>query len=116
MPAMQRDARVPLSEAVEIAPLRDAESQRLAARLADIARAMYDCDGIDEFQDSGWLPDRFFVLLDALYADYDAYIAHHVGAGGLNIQCRLGCTRCCHQAVHGVYAFEIINLHRRLQQ
>lgn len=104
-----------MSEPVEIASLHDAESRRLAARMADIARAMSACEGVDQFQDSGWLPDGFFASLDDLYAAYDAYIAHNLGASGLKIQCRFGCTRCCHQAVHGVYAFEIINLYRRLQ-
>jgi Fe-S-cluster containining protein len=104
-----------LSETVGIASLHDAESQRLAARLTGIARAMSECEGVDRFQDSGWLPDRFFTLLDELYAVYDAYITHNLSASRLNIRCRFGCTRCCHQAVHGVYAFEIINLYRKLQ-
>jgi len=109
------DARVDLSESVEIASLHDAESQRLAEHMAGIAREMSGCEGIDRFQESGWLPERFFALLDELYAAYDAYIAHNLGASGLNVRCRFGCTRCCHQIVHGVYAFEIINLYRNLR-
>lgn len=104
-----------MPETVEIVSLHDAESQRLALHMADIARAMSSCEEVDRFQDSGWLPERFFTLLDELYAVYDAYIAHNLGASGLNVRCRFGCTRCCHQAVHGVYAFEIINLYRKLQ-
>jgi len=104
-----------LTDPVSIAALQDAESQRLATQLSVIAQAMADCPGVDQFQEDGWLPDRFFALLDELYATYDAYIAHNLSASRLNIQCRFGCTRCCHQAVHGVYAFEIINLYRQLQ-
>lgn len=104
-----------LTEPVPIPSLHDAESQRLAGRLAAIAQAMAACDGVDEFPDSGWLPDRFFVLIDELYETYDAYIAHNLSASSLKIQCRAGCSRCCRQAVHGVYAFEIVNLYRRLR-
>jgi Fe-S-cluster containining protein len=104
-----------LTEPVSIPSQDDAESLRLAARMAEIARAMSDCEGVDEFQDKGWLPDSFFTLLDELYAAYDAYIAHNLAASDLKIRCRFGCTRCCHQAVHGVYAFEIVNLYRQLQ-
>jgi Fe-S-cluster containining protein len=104
-----------LTEPVPIPSQDDAESLRLAARMTEIARAMSDCECVDEFQDQGWLPDAFFALLDELYAAYDAYIAHNLAASDLKIRCRFGCTRCCHQAVHGVYAFEIINLYRQLR-
>jgi Fe-S-cluster containining protein len=104
-----------LTEPVPIPSQVDAESLRLAAHMSEIARAMSDCEGISEFQDKGWLPAPFFALLDEFYATYDAYIAHNLAASDLKIQCRFGCTRCCHQAVHGVYAFEIINLYRQLQ-
>jgi Fe-S-cluster containining protein len=104
-----------LNDPVPIPSLADDESQRLSARIAAIARAMAACDGVDEFRISGWLPDRFFALLNDLYDTYDAYIAHNLNASELKIQCRFGCTRCCHQAVHGVYSFEIINLHRTLR-
>jgi Fe-S-cluster containining protein len=104
-----------LTEPVPIPSQDDAESLRLAASMTEIAQAMSDCEGVGEFQDQGWLPDRFFTLLDELYATYDAYIAHNLTASELKIQCRFGCTRCCHQAVHGVYAFEIINLYRQLR-
>jgi Fe-S-cluster containining protein len=104
-----------LSETVSIPSLHDDESQRLAARMTEIARAMSACEGVAEFQETGWLPDRFFALLEELYAAYDAYIAHNLAASALKIQCRFGCTRCCRQAVHGVYAFEIVNLYRHLR-
>jgi Fe-S-cluster containining protein len=104
-----------LTEPVPIPSQDDAESLRLAARMTQIARAMSDCDGVSDFQEKGWLADGFFTLLDEFYATYDAYIAHNLAASDLKIQCRFGCTRCCHQAVHGVYAFEIINLYRQLR-
>jgi len=104
-----------LTEDVPIASLLDAESQRLAAHLVELAQAMSDCEGVAEFAAQGWLPDRFFALLGDLYATYDAYIAHSLRTSDLAIQCRFGCTRCCHQAVHGVFAFEIINLYRQLR-
>ncbi|HSE11703.1 MAG TPA: YkgJ family cysteine cluster protein, partial [Rudaea sp.] len=80
-----------------------------------IARAMAACEGVDAFRKTGILPDRFFALLEELYAAYDAYIAHNLAASDLKVRCRLGCTRCCHQAVHGVYSFELINLYRQLR-
>jgi Fe-S-cluster containining protein len=104
-----------LTEPVSIPSQDEAESLRLAARMSEIARAMSACEGVNEYQEQGWLPDGFFTLLDELYATYDAYIAHNLAAGDLKIRCRFGCTRCCHQAVHGVYAFEIINLYRQLR-
>jgi RimJ/RimL family protein N-acetyltransferase/Fe-S-cluster containining protein len=104
-----------LSDPVPIPSLHDNESRRLAARMTGLARAMSDCEGVAAFPETGWLPDRFFVLIDDLYATYDAYIAHNLAASGLKIQCRFGCTRCCRQAVHGVYAFEIVNLYRKLR-
>jgi Fe-S-cluster containining protein len=104
-----------LNEPVSIASLQDAESQRLTARMTEIARAMARCEGIDTFRKTGIVPERFFALLADLYATYDAYIAHNLAAGDLKIECRFGCTRCCHQAVHGVYSFEIINLYRQLR-
>jgi Fe-S-cluster containining protein len=104
-----------LIEDVPIPSLHDAESQRLAALLAELAQAMSDCEGVGEFQDQGWLPERFFALLTDLYAAYDAYVTHNLAASELKVQCRFGCTRCCHQTVHGVYAFEIINLYQQLR-
>ena len=83
--------------------------------MTEIAHAMAACDGVDEFHATGWLPEQFFALLTDFYQTYDSYIAHNLAASNLGIQCRFGCTRCCHQAVHGVYAFEIINLYRHLQ-
>ena len=103
-----------MSEAVAIASLDDAESQDLAARIVAIAAAMSECDGVARFDETGWLPDRFFELLGDLYAAYDAYVAHNLTASGLAIRCRLGCARCCHQAVHGMFAFEVIALYRQL--
>jgi hypothetical protein len=83
--------------------------------MTELAQAMATCEGVDTFQTTGIRPDRFFALLADLYAAYDAYIAHNLAASELKIQCRFGCTRCCHQAVHGVYSFEIINLYRQLR-
>jgi len=104
-----------LDDPVSIPSLHDAESQRLAAQLLQVAREMAACDGIDAFASSGSLPERFFSSLEELYATYDAYIAHNLAASGLKIQCRFGCARCCHRAVDGVYAFEVINLYRQLR-
>jgi Fe-S-cluster containining protein len=61
------------------------------------------------------LPDAFFATLAQLYETYDAYIAHNLAASELKIVCRFGCTRCCHQAVYGCYAFEVISLYRQLR-
>ena len=104
-----------MSEAVAMPSLHDPESQRLAARMPEIARAMSASDGIPEFAETGWLPDRFFDLLDELYAIYDAYVAHNLAASRLAVRCRFGCTRCCHQAVHGMFVFEVIALYRQLR-
>ena len=76
---------------------------------------MSACGRDDAFDSIGILPDHFFGLLDQLYATYDAYIAHNLAASELKVQCRAACTRCCHQAVHGVYTFEIANLYRHLR-
>ena len=106
---------VTVAQPVAVPSLQDAESQRLAARMAECARAMASSEGIDDFAGTGWLPDSFFDSLKQLYAAYDEYIAHNVAASDLKIVCKFGCTRCCHQAVHGCYAFEIINLYRQLR-
>jgi len=100
---------------VEIPSLHDAESRRLAARMAELAQAMAASEGVADFATRGWLPDAFFDALTQLYAAYDAYIAHNIAASGLKVLCQFGCTRCCHQAVYGCYAFEIINLYRQLR-
>lgn len=105
----------PLTEPVPIPSLHDAESARLSARLVELARELATCDGVDAFAATGWLPDAFFAILAELYAAYDAFIAHRISASRLEIVCRAGCSRCCHQAVHGVFAFEIINLYRSLR-
>jgi Fe-S-cluster containining protein len=102
-------------EPIAIPSLSDAESRRLGARMADLARTMADCDGIDTFAQTGWLPDAFFDTLEQLYATYDQYIKHNIAASRLKTLCQFGCTRCCHQAVYGCYAFEIINLYRQLR-
>jgi Fe-S-cluster containining protein len=104
-----------LHEAVAIPSLHDPESQRLATRMTELAQAMAGCEGVAGFADTGWLPDRFFALLDELYAAHDAYVAHNLAASGLAVQCRFGCTRCCHQAVHGLFVFEIVGLYRQLR-
>lgn len=104
-----------MNEPLSIPSLDDVQSRRLAAQLLDVARQMSACEGIDSFASTGVLPDLFFSLLAELYAAYDAYIAHNLAASELKVHCRFGCTRCCHQAVHGVYAFEIINLYRQLR-
>ena len=104
-----------LSEPIPIPSLRDVQSQQLAAHLTELAQAMSACEGVDEFAETGWLPERFFALLEELYAAFDAYVAHNLAASDLRILCRAGCSRCCHQAVHGVYAFEIVNLYRLLR-
>ena len=83
--------------------------------MAELAVALAACDGVADYRRTGWLPDRFFALLDELYAAHDAYVAHNIAASGLAIRCRSGCSRCCHQAVHGMFAFEAIALYRRLR-
>lgn len=105
----------PANEAVSIPSLHDEESKRLGARMAERAHAMAASPGIDDFATTGWLPDAFFADLAALYAIYDAYIEHNIDASALKIMCRFGCSRCCHQVVHGCYAFEIIDLYRQLR-
>lgn len=104
-----------VNQPVEVPSLRDDESRRLAARMAELAHAMAASEGIDTFGASGWLPDGFFDALTQFYETYDAYIAHNLAASALKIVCRFGCTRCCHQAVYGCYAFEIIHLYRQLR-
>ena len=104
-----------VNQPVEIPSLHDAESQRLAARMTELARAMAECEGIDRFAETGWLPDSFFTTMAELYKLYDAYIAHNLATSELKIVCKFGCTRCCHQAVHGMFAFEAIALYRRLR-
>ena len=104
-----------MAELVSIPVRHDAESARLEARLLELARALAACEGVAAFAAAGWLPDLFFALLDELYAAFDQYIAHQIAAGGLAISCHNACSRCCHQAVHGVYSFEIVNLYRRLR-
>lgn len=76
---------------------------------------MAECEGVDAFAASGRLPDHFFASLTELHATYDEYVARQIAAAGLRISCRVACSRCCHQAVHGVYSFEIVNLYRRLR-
>ena len=83
--------------------------------MVELATALAACDGVAAFAETGWLPDRFFALLDELYAVHDAYVAHNIAASGLAIRCRSGCSRCCHQAVHGVFVFEVIALYRELR-
>ena len=104
-----------MNEPVFIPSLNDSESQRLAALLLNVAREMSACEGVDAFESTGTLPDRFHALLEQLYATYDAYIVHNLAASELKIQCRVACTRCCHQAVHGVFTFEVANLYRQLR-
>jgi len=101
---------------IPIPSLRDAESQRLDASMTALASEMASVDGIAQFAQTGWLPDRFFDLLAELYETYDSYVAHNIAASDLKIQCKVGCSRCCRQAVHGTYSFEIINLYRQLRQ
>jgi Fe-S-cluster containining protein len=105
----------PASEPVAIPSLQDEESERLGAQMLERARAMAASPGIDDFATTGWLPDAFFADMAALYAIYDAYIEHNIGASSLKIMCKFGCSRCCHQVVHGCYAFEIIDLYRQLR-
>lgn len=104
-----------MNAAVSIPSLADPESERLGAQMTAIARAMAATPELESFEQTGWLPDRFFELLAELYASYDAYITHNLAASTLRIQCRAGCSRCCLQAVHGVYSFEVINLYRQLR-
>ena len=104
-----------MNTTVAVPSLTDVESLRLAARLIELAQAMAATEEIADFHTSGWLPDRFFDLLGELYRCYDSYIEHNIAASGLRVQCRFGCSRCCMQAVHGVYSFEIINLYRHLR-
>jgi Fe-S-cluster containining protein len=103
------------NEPVAIPSLQDAESQQLGVRMIELARTLAATEGIDDFATTGWLPDVFFDTLEQLYATYDTYIEHNIAASTLKIMCKFGCTRCCHQAVHGCYAFEIINLYRQLR-
>jgi Fe-S-cluster containining protein len=104
-----------MNPAVPIPSLTDAESQRLAARMTSLALEMAATPELADFAHTGWLPDRFFDLLGELYGAYDTYIEHNITGSTLKIQCRAGCSRCCMQAVHGVYAFEVINLYRQLR-
>lgn len=104
-----------MDSAVTIPSLIDAESQRLGARMNGIARDMAAIPEVGAFGATGWLPDRFFDLLAEFYTVYDAYIEHNIAASTLKIQCRVGCSRCCLQAVHGVYSFEVISLYRLLR-
>jgi Fe-S-cluster containining protein len=101
---------------VLIPSVSDDESLRLATRMNALASAMAASEGIDDFASSGWLPDNFFDLLAEFYGVYDAYITHNIAASSLKIMCRAGCSRCCHQAVHGVYSFEIIAMYRHLRE
>ena len=105
----------PVVEPVTIPSLQDATSLQLGARMVELARQMAQTDGIDEFARTGWLPDAFFATMQQLYATYARYIAHNIGASELKIVCQFGCTRCCRQAVHGCYAFEIIDIYRQLR-
>jgi len=102
-------------EPVAIPSLHDDESKRLGALMLERALAMAASPGIDDFATTGWLPDAFFADMAAMYAIYDAYIEHNIGASSLKIMCKFGCSRCCHQVVHGCYAFEIIDLYRQLR-
>lgn len=92
----------------------DAETQRLAAAVVERARELAATEGIGDWNGSGTLPAAFFERLAALYAAFDAYVAHALEASRRAIPCRAGCSRCCHRAVHGVFAFEAINLYRQL--
>jgi len=107
--------RSAMQDTISIPSLGDPESLRLAAEMTRIAKDMAACEEVDRFAATGWLPDRFFGLLDAFYALYDSYLGHNIGASKLRIQCQAGCARCCRQAVHGVYSFEIISLYRQLR-
>lgn len=100
---------------IPIRSLHDAQSQRLDARMSALAQDMAAVEGIADFADTGWLPDRFFALLEQVYDVYDRYIEHQLGASELKIQCKAGCSRCCRQAVQGTFSFEIIHLYRQLR-
>ena len=104
-----------MQDGFSIPSLGDPESLCLAAEMTRIAKAMAACEEVDRFAATGWLPDRFFDQLDAFHVLYDSYIRHNIGASRLRIQCQAGCARCCRQAVHGVYSFEIISLYRQLR-
>ena len=104
-----------MQDTFSIPSMGDAESARLGSEMTRIASDMAACEEVDGFAATGWLPDRFFGLLDAVYSVYDSYISHNIGASRLRIQCQAGCARCCRQAVHGVYSFEIISLYRQLR-
>jgi Fe-S-cluster containining protein len=115
-----RDKRLQLKAyAVEsfipIPSLRDPESQRLSALMTSLAAAMAATKEIETFAMTGWLPDSFFTLLAEFYATYDSFITHNISTSKLKIMCKTGCSRCCHQAVHGCYSFEVINLYRHLR-
>ncbi len=100
---------------IPIPSMRDVESQRLDALMTGVAHDMAAVDGVSTFAATGWLPDRFFALLGEFYDAYDSYITHNIAASELKIQCKLGCSRCCRQTVHGVYSFEIVSLYRQLR-
>jgi Fe-S-cluster containining protein len=104
-----------VNQPVTVASLHDATSHEFGARMTTLARQMARTPGIDEFATTGWLPDAFFDAMKELYAIYDQYIAHNIAASELKIVCQLGCTRCCRQAVHGCYSFEIIDIYRQLR-
>jgi Fe-S-cluster containining protein len=106
--------RIPWRVSSLIPSLSDAESQQLSERMLEHANAMAACGEIAGFAETGWLPDRFFDALAALYAEYDEYIHYNISASRLAIRCQAACSRCCHQVVHGVYSFEVIGLYRAL--
>ena len=118
LPCTHADVRTaPLSAAfIPIPSLHDAESQRLDAHMTALAQEMAAVEGVAEFATTGWLPDRFFALLAQVYALYDHFIEHNIGASELKIQCKVGCSRCCRQVVQGTYSFEIIHLYRQLRE
>ena len=59
---------------IPIRSLHDGESQRLDARMTALAQDMAAVDGIADFAETGWLPDRFFALLAEIYTGYDRFI------------------------------------------
>lgn len=100
---------------IPIPSLHDDESRRLDARMTALAQEMSGLADVATFANTGWLPDRFFALLAQIYELYDRFIEHNLAASALVIQCRVGCSRCCRQAVQGTYSFEIIHLYRELR-
>jgi Fe-S-cluster containining protein len=103
------------SKAMGRSNLESYESLQLVYAMADVAERLHGFPEIDQFAQTGWLPNGFFRRLRKFYALFDQYIYHNTVEAQMQIACQSGCGRCCHQPVRGMYSFEIINLYRRIR-